>query len=183
MPESNDETKEIGQQEKDIRMSDLDSTESQEPQKNSEAPVIYSPNRRNPRVAQNQDDGAPVPPAGFDKRTLKKNQKPLSFMRAQENSQPHTTNTEKKFVPSANQKLLWLGAGFLAGFLGVLVIFLIGFRRPNNVRIAMMKWAAIGLAIGYAIDIALMTVAGNSFGSGMMPALFPFGSSSSNGIF
>lgn len=150
----------------------------EKPGENNE-PVNYSPNRRNPWAAKSNgetDNGAPIPPHGANANNSESSSEDKSARLALWNQ--GYVDEQGRYIPDFSQKWIWAGAGFLAGILGFIVMLIVGIRRPKNVRIAMLKWAAVGFLAGLAVDLVFALMSGGSFGGGIGSplSLFGFGS-------
>lgn len=69
-----------------------------------------------------------------------------------------------RYIPTTKQKLLWAGIPFMFGFFGVIAIFFMGLKKPNEERMAMLKWAAIGIAAMFAFELIVISLMGGSTG-------------------
>lgn len=68
------------------------------------------------------------------------------------------------------QKAIWSGLGFLFGFLGLFIVFILGMRQPATVRIEMLKWAGVGFAAAIAVEFTFLFLYGDQI-SGMLGAM------------
>ena len=113
-----------------------------------ETPLIYSPNRRNPRAPrrQNRDKTQPpLQPSGDTNQEWKAN--------TQNSNEEAKKDEAGKFM-----KFFFFIGGALFGLLGVLVVFLFSIGQSKHYRWDAMRWACIGLFVGFVLDYLLLNM-------------------------
>ena len=127
--------------------------------------------------------GAPEPPKGFNEENPFDNES-NPFGRGVDPFAPPPLPEETggRFVPNTMQKAIWSGLGFLFGFLGLFIVFILGMRQPATVRIEMLKWAGVGFAAAIAVEFTFLFLYGDQI-SGMLGAMgaAPTGTGSGGG--
>ena len=66
---------------------------------------------------------------------------------------------------SGSSKAIWFVGGMLLGLIGMLILYLINFRKPKAIRNQIIKYAAIGMLVGFVINLIVLSMGGFATGT------------------
>ena len=81
--------------------------------------------------------------------------------REAQDQQPETVQ-----IPGSS-KAFWFVGGMLLGLVGMLILYLINFRKPKAIRNQIIKYTAIGVLVGFVINLIVLNMGGFTTDTGL----------------
>lgn len=87
----------------------------------------------------------------------------------QQPARSETPEEQSETVQISNtSKALWFAGGVLLGLIGMLIFYFVNIRKPRYLRMQILKYAAIGMVVGFIINFIVLNMTGITTGPSLM---------------